>query len=323
MNNSTVICTLFEGSYDQGVAALTNSLFKSGFRGEIYIGYKGKLPNWANKSIPNKELKWKNAKTLNLIEGVELHFLPLDTAYHLTNYKPDFMLSLFEGPAKEADGIFYFDPDIVISEKWHFFEKWLEIAQITLCEDINSRLSEFHPRRLAWRNFFEKNGIILVHVTDYYVNGGFVGILKTQIDFLRTWKKIQLLISTEIGGLSNSSLLPINLENKFGVLDCFNKTDQDALNISMHVNNFKISILGKDAMGFNHGHRFMFHALGKPKPWEYNLLINFTKGNSPSECVKEYWKNVIYPIPVYRNIYTKLKVLQILIFSFLSRFYSK
>ena len=111
---NSAICTLFEGNYHYGVATLSNSLFKQGFRGTIYVGYRGELPNWVLNGKNDPIGKWKEALTLNPVEGMQLVFLPLTTTYSLTNYKPDFMLELWEGAAEMQNALFYFDPDIVV-----------------------------------------------------------------------------------------------------------------------------------------------------------------------------------------------------------------
>lgn len=92
------ICTLFEGSYHQGVAALANSLHQAGFKGRIYAGYRGALPTWAASATPLDLPRWPGATVMPLAEQLSLAFLPLDTQHHLTNYKPEFMLDLLAGP---------------------------------------------------------------------------------------------------------------------------------------------------------------------------------------------------------------------------------
>jgi hypothetical protein len=87
------LCTLFEGNYHYGVAVLVNSLFQKGFRGAIYVGYRGELPFWALQAKDNTSFNWQDSKFL-AYDGIEIYFLPIITEYHLTNYKPDFMLQL-------------------------------------------------------------------------------------------------------------------------------------------------------------------------------------------------------------------------------------
>ena len=102
---SYAICTLFEGNYHYGVAALSNSLYRKKFRGSIYVGYRGKLPDWANSAKDTTSFEWNGSKTLEVGEGMQVHFLPLDTDYHFANYKPLYMLRLFDGPATDAEGV--------------------------------------------------------------------------------------------------------------------------------------------------------------------------------------------------------------------------
>ena len=119
MNSS--VCTLFEDTYHNGVAALINSLCHQGYQGVVYAGYRGVLPRWALKAQENVSLQWPGSSILEVTQEITVHFLPLNTSYHLTNYKPDFMLKLWDGQAKEVEAIFYFDPDIVVSAPWTFF----------------------------------------------------------------------------------------------------------------------------------------------------------------------------------------------------------
>src|SRR5260221_1736239 len=156
----SVICTLFEGHYHYGVAALTNSLYCQGFKGSVYAGYRGTLPSWCSNSKENVQLQWKGGTTLEVAEGIQIHFLPLITDYHLTNYKPDFMLCLLNGPASDADAIYYLDPDIIVTAPWSIFNDWTTYG-VALCEDLNSPLPVFHPRRMGWRNYYGKNNIVL------------------------------------------------------------------------------------------------------------------------------------------------------------------
>ena len=78
----TEICTLFEGHFHKGVVALINSLYKNGFRGNFYAGYRGTLPHWAKAASENPCLNWEGAKTLQAAQDLQMHFLPVNTHFH-------------------------------------------------------------------------------------------------------------------------------------------------------------------------------------------------------------------------------------------------
>ena len=320
---NSVLCTLFEGHYHFGVAALANSLYKEGFRGSVYAGFRGELPSWADKSAPDNNLNWEGATTLDVASGFQIHFLPLSTDYHFTNYKPDFMLSLLEGPASKAQSIFYFDPDIIVTAPWTYFEEWVNCG-LALCEDVNSPLSEFHPRRMAWRRNFREKGIILKFKDPIYVNGGFIGLNRQESAFLETWRKVQEAMANEIGGLNRSSLTGVPLpKNAQGPLSPFSKTDQDALNAAIEAWDGNISFIGKEGMGFKSGEALMPHALGNPKPWQGKPLSQMLTGHPPRLVDKKYWSYVNIPIITHSAGLIRRKKISLAFAALIGRFYRR
>ncbi len=320
------VCTLFESHYHFGVAGFTNSLYNQGFRGPVFAGYRGSLPAWTAAAKDNPSLQWPGAKTLDVAEGMQLHFLPLDTDYHLTNYKPDFMLRLWEGPAKGSEGMFYFDPDIVVTAPWSFFEEWITCG-VALCEDVNSPLSVNHPRRVAWRKYFGSMGIALSFKEAIYANGGFVGVHESGKGFLEQWVRIQEAMAVEIGGLGKSAFKTggEQLSQKLlGDLACFSRTDQDALNAAVESWDGTYSHLGKPAMDFDRGGlNILPHALGAPKPWHVTPVRSALKGIQPRNVDREYWNSSKGPISAHGSMRIKFKMMEMLVAKMIGRFYAK
>ena len=318
-----VVCTLFEGSYHFGVAAFINSLHYKGYQGEIYIGYRGVLPRWASKSKENPIENFSNNRTLQVTDNLQIHFILLDTHHHLTNYKPDFMLRIWEGPAKESESIFYFDPDIILAAPWKFIQDWANHG-VAMCEDVNSPLSKYHPRRMAWREYFKQRGINLSFKEQYYANGGFVGVVRHNRSFLLMWKTIQEEMALIIGGLNRSSIsgdpLPDGVKEIFAP---FSKTDQDALNATIEAWEGRVSFLGKEGMAFNSGITVMPHALGSLKPWLINPLIQALFGRSPRKVDRYFWNSVSGPIFPYSPIRVYLNQIFIKMASFIGRWYQR
>jgi len=321
---TTIIVTLFEGDYHYGVASLTNSLFQQGFRGVIYAGYKGALPCWAAPAVQDGSLSWKGSRHLMVAKDLCICFLPIDTDYHLTNYKPDFMLQVWNLYAADSTAIFYFDPDIVVAAPWNYFEEWV-LGGVALCEDVNSPLSENHPRRSAWRKFYRQHNIALTFKEPLYVNGGYVGVHIENISFLAAWKKIQEVMALAIGGLNRSIFraedpLPVEANGPFAP---FGKTDQDALNATIEAWDGSVSIVGKDGMSFTSGVAAMPHAIGSPKPWHRKSLAEAIAGRPPRQVDHAYWSFAKGPVTVHSSAEVYRKTVLLKVSAFICRFYRR
>lgn len=301
----SAICTLFEGNYHLGLGALANSLHYHGFRSVIWAGYRGDLPPWSTQLVQHeKYLEYQYG------EGCSIRFIKLETDSHLTNYKPDFILKLWEEYCPSVDALFYFDPDITITHRWSYYEEWITYG-IALCEDISSPIPDSHPRRMAWRKYYGEYGLILKPVTDMYINGGFIGLKHENREFLYDWSEAQKLMAKTIGGLSKANLRPTS-ESIFNKFFMFDKTDQDALNVAIMYSRAPISLMAKGAMGFSPGGDIMLHALGHIKPWLKDFTLSALKGKSPSWADRSYWQHTQNPIQLYSPIKFFLKKLDLL-----------
>jgi hypothetical protein len=310
------ICTLYEGHYHHGVAALSNSLYNSGFRGSVYIGYRGKLPLWSKEAKENRLLNWEGGKSLTVAEGLDLHFLPVTTKYHLTNYKPDFMLQLWDGPAKDVEGMFYFDPDIVIKCKFSFFETWIKYGVALVHEIAANDMTSNNPIRSMWKTIIDENNEKLNHEITSYINGGFFGLSKSNMHFLQMFQKFQHLAERKY----NVNLHTFDMTDR---TDPFFANDQDVMNIAAMCTHAPLSELGPEAMDLIQGGFTMSHAIGGPKPWRKNFLKSGISGNPPSLADKEFWNYTCFPIKTFSGNTKKQKEISIKIASFLGRFYRK
>lgn len=292
---SAQICTLFEGHYHHGLAALTNSLVAAGFRGDVVAGYRGPLPAWAERGTAAPLPAWPQARALAVAPGVQLRFVPLSTTDHLTNHKPEFMLALLDGGAGPCRALYYLDPDICIAQRWRFFEEWVQCG-VALCEDMNSPLPERHPRRMGWRRFYGDRGLPLRFRMGEYVNGGFVGLRQEDREFLLTWQRAMTLMGEEIGGLASAKIEGGRGFRSKGFADCFDCSDQDALNAAVEASACEVSVIGQEAMGFKPGALLLPHAVGRGKPWERFYLRAALGGRAPGAADKAFWQHVAGPL---------------------------
>lgn len=307
---TSILCTLFEGHYHLGAAALINSLQAAGFTGTVVAGYRGAPPAWAG-----------GKNTLEPGAGLVVQLVPLDTQYHLTNYKPDFML---RQSALPGDDLWYLDPDIVVTARWSVFRDWCA-AGIALCEDVNSPLSFHHPRREGWRRHFAASGIRLAPRETQYANGGCIGLTRPNLPFLETWRNLQNAMAGAIGGLEQSKLNGGTSELMRDPHFCFNASDQDALNAAVEASpaDTVFSILGRSAMAFEPGAALLPHALGTPKPWRKAYLREAFSGRPPTPADKAFWAFADGPLKPFPAGFVRKKRRDLRLAAFLGRFYRR
>jgi hypothetical protein len=232
---NSAVCTLFGGDYHYGVGALANSLYAHGFRGTIFAGYDEPLPTWAK----NME-KHDGYFQFNVTDGLSIRFIYLEPGVHFSNYKPDFMLEVWEKHCPQAEALFYFDPDITIKCRWSFFEEWVGYG-IALVQDItNSDMPDNHPIRCAWKHHAATLGLVIQRPLSQYFNGGFVGITRSHMSALELWKRLQQSLNSI--GIDTSIMMPAD-----GRSNAFGARDQDMMNIMAMTTEHPLSTIGPEA----------------------------------------------------------------------------
>jgi hypothetical protein len=303
---STSVCTLFEGDYHLGVAALANSLFRFGYRGDIHVGYRGALPRWMldfSTSTPSRPPS---------PDGIAFSFHQIDTPWHLANYKPQFIKSIFaSNPTVQA--VFYFDPDIVIKCPWSYYEEWVQTGMALVEEIATYKMSYNHPIRRKWMAVAAELEIRCHPAMDQYFNSGFIGLLRSCERFLDDWEKIITVLPNY--GIDLSSFMPLNRPHPF----C--GPDQDALNIVAMAAEPFLSTIGPEGMDLRPGGFTMSHAVGSPKPWRKKYLISALRGIKPSAADKAFWENAETPIPAFPAVVVRNRRAMIRLASLIGRFY--
>ncbi|WP_028990316.1 hypothetical protein RG903_02595 [Thermithiobacillus tepidarius DSM 3134] len=305
----STVCTLFEGDYHFGVGALVNSLYYHGFRGVFWAGYRGALPVWAH---PLREAG--GYQEFAVAKDCVIRFIPLDTYKHLNNYKPDFMLRLWESHCPEAETLFYIDPDITIKCRWSFFEEWASRG-LALCEDMYNLMPADHPFRLAWREFAENSGFACSRELQRYFNAGFVGLRQGDRDVLRLWQT--LMTAAEQQGLFDCRRMWMD-QHAFPHL----RNDQDVLNLALMVGATPLSTIGADGMDFIPG-IFMSHAAAVTKPWRKPMLPKALNGVPPTRADKGFWQHVEAPIRLYSKPHLLWRRIDLLMGSAVGRLISR
>jgi hypothetical protein len=306
----TTVCSLFEGAYSYGIGALANSLVASGYQGDFWVGYRGTLPDWVSPIRDSKA----GRISFEVSKDVMIHFVLLETPTHFAYYKPIFLEQVLTLFAPEANAAIYLDPDIVIKGPWGLFNQWPE-GGVALVHDVHSMMPSRHPMRLAWKKTLSLHGLSADVERDRYYNSGFVGIARTQLEFLKTWARIVEIAQAEIGqvkGVKHSA-----------AGDIFHTPDQDAMNIALMVSDVPVNAAHSESMDFETGGFLMSHAIGSPKPWAGGFVRMAIKGVTPSLPSKCFLQYADGPIRLFSTGHLKRLRLSMRIASAIGRFYRR
>jgi len=303
---TSAVCTLFEGDYHLGVGALANSLHRFGFSGIMHVGYRGKLPDW----MVSRESGIDGL--VRVSEGLMMRLHLLETDWHLTNYKPIFMKSVFRADSA-IEALFYFDPDIVIKCEWPYYEQWVE-SGLALVEEIATRGMPYnHPIRRQWVAFAQQLNMEIRPTFSQYFNGGFVGLLRKCEHVLDDWATIIAHLAKQ--GMDLKGFMPYARPHPF----C--NMDQEALNIVAMAAEKHLSTMGPEGMDFIPGGFTMSHAVGSPKPWRKNFLLSALRGQKLSMADRLFWENVESPIQLFPSTVIRQKRAMMLLAAAIGRFY--
>jgi hypothetical protein len=301
------VCTLFEGDYHIGVCALINSLVSQGFSGTIWAGYRGSLPPWT------ASLKVAGPNSYSVNDAVKINFIEVTSHVHLTNYKPQFMLSLFE--TTTAPVLWYFDPDITIFSPWSFFRSWAAYG-IALCQEVvNGTMPDDHPIRMMWNDFASSLNLHSPRKIGRYFNAGFVGVSRANVSFLKTWS--DLLQAAHACGADAKSISMRDRTYPFHALD------QDLMNVAAMYTTCELSTIGPEGMGFVPGGFTMYHSAGAVKPWRKRMIASALLGIPPSDADKHFLLSLNGPLKPYSKSSVRLKSFSGKVGALIGRFYHR
>jgi hypothetical protein len=278
-----VVCTIGEGHYFQGVAALVNSLVHAGFAGTVAVGYRGDPPGWLNRFAPGA-----TPKSYIITRDVILQLIVIDGAWHLNNCKPDFIRRVLFDLYRQADLVYYFDTDVVVKGRWQTLADWASSGIVVVLDVADTFMPPEHVYRREWQALAARQNRQCRRFTGY-VNGGCVGIARKFAGLAEVWSL--LMAQLEADGTDMTEM-----KSKTGKPE-YSRMDQDVLNATLMATELPVNLLGPEAMGmFPWVGEIIPHAMFHKKPWIRNYILDALRGFPPSHIHRAYWQFVDGPI---------------------------
>ena len=303
----SVCLTLYEGDYEWGVGALANSLFKCGFRGTLFVGYRGSLPRW----LPNDA---HDTRRWDIQDGFRLSFFELPNDIGIHQLKSFAMIRVLDELAPDADKIFLFDADIIALAKWSYFEALADNAAVVVVDAWFPRVSMQHPWRRAWLELCIDAGLPTRNFEDYH-GSAFLGVPRSRRSLADAWWRLTLKLHAQRPDIVQ------HFKPGDRMTDPFHGTDQDLLAAAIMGTDVPVCSLGPEAFGFTGAPHTMLHPAGM-KPWRGSVLSRLLrKGIKPDLYVRNYFRYLKAPIDVGAGFQRFCRTLDIRCASALARVY--
>jgi hypothetical protein len=259
------------------------------------------LPNWG----PLHENS-EGYRNLPVADGVELVFIKVDTSAPLARYQPSFMSTVLANLDAKAEGVFYFDPAVLVLAQWNFFEKWLNFG-LAVCEGSTSRIHANHPLVRHWRDSVAVFDTMSWNPPSVYLSNSLVGVRREWDSFLHLWHK--LLNTRQVNPAIEET--PENIYNP----------NADALTIATGFSLVPLSWVGNDGLGHARGEWLTIYA--SSKPWTRRVLFELlTHGRRLDTADHMYWSLAAGPIPVEKAARIKRQQWALRLAAALGRFYN-
>jgi hypothetical protein len=305
-----VVCTVAEGTYFSGVAALANSLVSAGFKGSIIVGYRGDRPTWLERQ--------KRDSTLDaylVTPEVRLQLVEIPGPWHLANHKAHFIKQIFHEIVPDADLVYFFDTDIVITHAWSTFAEWARNGVVVALDIADTYMSPHHVYRRAWQALAGKIDRKCRDFTGY-VNSGCVGIDRQFAELPEVWALLMEALAREGADMNK-------MKNWAGRRE-FARMDQDVLNATIMATETPIALLGAETMGwFPATGEIMPHAMMHTKPWVRNYILEALHGFPPDRIHRSYWQFVEGPLRPFSEWDLKRKKIALMIARLIGLFHTR
>ena len=306
------LCTLCEGHYHYGVAALVNSLVAAGYEGTVWVGHRGPLPAW----IVDHPKFDRARDRLTVTPVLAMRMVALDPPFSLNYYKPNFVREIFETHDPQADAVAYLDPDLVVKCAWAAVEGWFTADGIALVEDVQASLPSFRARRQRWQAFFAAHGETQRRTLAHYYNSGFVAVPRARLDDIRAWQRICERVVAETGAEPRQ-------RKAGGPEHLFHSTDEDALNFALTLGRTRLDTHGPEAMDFIPGGHHLSHAVGAAKPWQGRHLRSALRGTPPTVASAWYYHFAAGPLVPFPALKLARRRLSMSLATVLGRLYRR
>ena len=302
------VCTLADGDYLIGAGALANSLHASGFRGVLWIGYRGTLPGWAEAATSHETYS-----ELPVADGFTVRFVPCRRSRYAGHRQAGLLLRVLDELAPDSAAVMFFDADVVVLGEWSFYESWIETG-VGVCTESQPFKHANHPHRRYWRGMIEAVGR-KARDLDWYFNSGFLSVPRRHRDMLLAWSQLM----GEYRKRVNQPIPGIRHGNRLSPLWA---TDQEMLNAAAMASEVPLSILGPEGMNFMPLSLYMSHAI-TAKPWRASYLRNAARGIAPGAADRHFWRLMQAPIAVLPPSLVRRRLLFLRIAAAIGRFYGR